>query len=76
MGTRSKRNQGGTPRKRRGWKVKYRYQWSNRSHSIRTRYYRTELAARSAIARHIGWFELGAQPETGVVALQKESNGP
>lgn len=56
--------------------MKYRYHWSNRSESIRTRYYRSELAARSAIARHIGWFELGAQPETGTVALQKEPNGP
>ena len=57
--------------------MKYRYKYyKHREPIIRTRYYRSELAARSAIARHIGWFELGAQPETGTVALQKEPNGP
>lgn len=56
--------------------MKYRYTWTHESRNLRTRYYRSELAARSAIARHIGWFELGAQPEMGTVALQKEPHGP
>lgn len=56
--------------------MKYRYTWTHASRNLRTRYYGSELAARSAIARHVGWFELGAQPETGTVALQKEPHGP
>ena len=56
--------------------MKYRYTWTHASRNLRTRYYRSELAARSAIARHVGWFELGAQPETGKVSLQKGHHGP
>jgi hypothetical protein len=59
-----------------GGKMKYRYTWTHARRNLRTRYYGSELAARTAIARHIGWFEFGAQPETGTVALQKEPNGP
>ena len=42
--------------------MKYRYTWTHSDRNLRTRYYRSELAARSAIARHIGWFELGLSP--------------
>jgi hypothetical protein len=56
--------------------MKFRYLWINAGSQLRTRYYSSELAARSAIARHIGWFELGEQPQLGMVALQKEPNGP
>jgi hypothetical protein len=56
--------------------MKFRYLWLHAGSQLRTRFYSSELAARSAIARHIGWFELGAQPETGTVALQKECHGP
>ena len=56
--------------------MKFRYTWTHSRRNIRTRYYGSELAARTAIARHIGWFELGAQPETGKVSLQKGHHGP
>jgi hypothetical protein len=56
--------------------MKFRYTWTHSARNLRTRFYGSELAARSAIARHVGWFELGSQPETGTVALQKEPNGP
>lgn len=56
--------------------MKFRYTWSNSQRNLRTRYYGSELAARSAIARHVGWFELGSQPASGKVALQKGHYGP
>lgn len=56
--------------------MKFRYTWLHRGSQLRTRYYGSELAARSAIARHVGWFELGSQPSSGKVALQKGRHGP